>query len=552
MLKKINRYDVAFFGGLILVLIVHLSMISMGYVDADESFYLTVPYRFLQGDAPLVDEWHVSQLVGIVLYPFLKLYMLFHHSTDGIYLAFRYMYVGILIISSFVSYCLLRHKNQFLAATASIIFGLFTHGCLRTLSYNTIGLIFVWLLSTVLLSELKFCKKYILAGVILAGVILCNPYMILLYIIYLVACVIRRKENGLFGIKALGVVTIGAGIIFVLFLLFLFSRTTISDLLRNIPFIFNDPAHEVKTLWDIIEPVINFVWWFKPYFIVVICGLIAGMCIPAWRKYVFIGVALISMLLWMLLVVYKTPGIGKHAIMLPMTIIGGIAFVYTRDKSWNVFICGWILGIIYALCMNLSSNQGIYVICNACTVSSCASLFLINDFMGECAGWNRKYIWFFLLIASQILAEVYVNFNYVYWENDISSLKYEIQIGPMRGIYTTKEKKEQYEEKIENIKLLGNLEEKNILFFNTFPAGYMIAENARNGSFSAWMRESPSIDDAKMQMYYNCHEQKIPDIVYITEDTTCEWSDERWNEWGQKHEYKYIKFSNGDSVLVKE
>ena len=42
----------------------------------DEGFYLTIPYRLIQGDCLLVDEWHVSQLAGFLLIPVLKLYLL--------------------------------------------------------------------------------------------------------------------------------------------------------------------------------------------------------------------------------------------------------------------------------------------------------------------------------------------------------------------------------------------------------------------------------------------------------------------------------------------
>ncbi len=55
----------------------------------DESFYLTIPYRFFLGDAPFVDEWHVSQLSAFLQYIPLWLFVKIAGSAEGIILYFR-------------------------------------------------------------------------------------------------------------------------------------------------------------------------------------------------------------------------------------------------------------------------------------------------------------------------------------------------------------------------------------------------------------------------------------------------------------------------------
>ncbi|MCC8164300.1 MAG: hypothetical protein LIO86_14340, partial [Lachnospiraceae bacterium] len=66
MKRESAKYDLCFLILLIGALMVHLSRIRLGYADIDESFYLTVPYRILQGDSFLVDEWHLSQLLAFL------------------------------------------------------------------------------------------------------------------------------------------------------------------------------------------------------------------------------------------------------------------------------------------------------------------------------------------------------------------------------------------------------------------------------------------------------------------------------------------------------
>lgn len=60
-----------------------------GIKTVDESFYLSVPYRLLNGDAVFTDEWHVSQLSGLLLLLTMKLFLSVVGSTEGIILFFR-------------------------------------------------------------------------------------------------------------------------------------------------------------------------------------------------------------------------------------------------------------------------------------------------------------------------------------------------------------------------------------------------------------------------------------------------------------------------------
>lgn len=452
-------------------------------------------------------------------------------------------------MTTIISYVLLRRRDRVAAVAASIVFGLFTPMCLKALSYNTIGLMSVWLLVVIAVTNTRYYKmKHIVLGILLAVSVLCNPYMIMLYLAYSVWCLIKRDQES-FGIKSWGLVTAGAGIVLVLFLIFLVSRVSISEMAENIPYIFYDPAHKSKTIADFLTPIVEFLVWFKWFFILFFVGIVIAVLNPKAKKTAYVGLLFLCMILLMLLSVFKTAGIGKHAIMLPLTLLGGTAFAFTKDKPWDLFVKGWIPGIIYAGCMNLSSNQGIYVICNACAVSSCISLFLIKKFLEENRAWSKNKYWFLILCGVQIFSEIYVSLNYVYWEEDISLLSYKIEEGPLKGIYTTKEKKENYDINYDNIRSIENLQGKHILIFNYFSCGYLVAEEARNGAFSAWMPEYNDLDDEKMIQYYKLHPEKVPEIIYVDTQTTCDWDEDEWNNWCEKSGYIKEEFVNGGSVL---
>lgn len=43
-----------------------------GFGGSDEAFYLTIPHRLTLGDALIKDEWHLSQLSGFLIFPFVN------------------------------------------------------------------------------------------------------------------------------------------------------------------------------------------------------------------------------------------------------------------------------------------------------------------------------------------------------------------------------------------------------------------------------------------------------------------------------------------------
>ena len=534
--KKIENADVFFLIMILGNLFVHLSRIRMGMVEMDESFYLTIPYRLVQGDALLVDEWHLTQLQAVLLFPILKIYLCITKSTEGIYLAFRYIWLACSVTTAIISYVLLRKKDKYISAVSCVMISLFTYGGLRALSYNTMGVMTAWLLVSLMVTDTKYFKtKYFFAGIVLALIVLCNPYMIMLYIGYVCTCLVKREKGGSFGLKALGFVTFGGMIIAILLLYLIFSRATVFEVLTNLKYIFDDPAHQQKTFITFFKPIIDFIIWFKLYFILFAAGAMTALFNRKLRKLSFVGLIALSCIMWILLIVFKTEGVGRFAIYLPLMMLGILSFILTKKRDGALLWKGWIIGIIYAVCMNLASNQGIYVIFNAFIISSGISLFMIKDYLKEEVIWPGQRIWLGILAGMQIFTQVWVNWNYVFWADDISELKYEIESGPMKGVYVSSQEKEDYEIDCNNVQELGELGGEYVMFFNYFPAGYFLVPEARCGAFSAWLPDFETPDNTKLIHYYELHPDRVPDVVYFDTNATCQWSQEDWESWREKH-----------------
>ena len=78
--------------GVLAVLLIFRAFFGVDYTD--ESFYFALAKRFAMGDQILVDEWFPTQLIGVLLLPFYRLYVGLCGSQEGIILADRLCYVG--------------------------------------------------------------------------------------------------------------------------------------------------------------------------------------------------------------------------------------------------------------------------------------------------------------------------------------------------------------------------------------------------------------------------------------------------------------------------
>ena len=88
-MKKIKNTNFLFIIALLSVLFLHIIfafIIPFGY---DESCYATIPFRLINGDSLVQDEWHLTQFAS--LFSFLPVYIwkVIEGSADGIFIFLR-------------------------------------------------------------------------------------------------------------------------------------------------------------------------------------------------------------------------------------------------------------------------------------------------------------------------------------------------------------------------------------------------------------------------------------------------------------------------------
>ncbi len=105
----------------------------------DEGYYIALPWRFVLGDKPFIDEAYILQTAAIPLIPLIKLFSVFSHGTEGIMLFTRFAYFLFTLFTAVVSWEVIRLKWQQFPFIACLLLVLFIPYNTPNLSYNTLG-----------------------------------------------------------------------------------------------------------------------------------------------------------------------------------------------------------------------------------------------------------------------------------------------------------------------------------------------------------------------------------------------------------------------------
>ena len=207
--------------------------------------------------------------------------------------------------------------------------------------------------------------------------------------------------------------------------------------------------------------------------------------------------------------------------MFPSCILGLFAFLFLPKKNLKYFLFLWLNGFIYAFCVNWSSNQGFYVISTATTVSTIGSFIMIYNWLKD---WDIKKYKFnmqlkyttCILLAVFICLMGYVRYNSLFWENgSMSDMTEQITVGAEKGIFTTKENKENYEQLYADTQPVRDINNGSVLYYTTSTYLYL-SDSKPSASFSAWLSgiNEPSFN--KLMEYYNLNPDKIPSVIYCS------------------------------------
>lgn len=509
-----------------------------GFADRDESFYLTIPKRILQGDAILVEEWHVSQLSGILLVPIMAIYLLINPTAVGMMLHFRLIYVGLQAIVSLILYSRLKRYSTVGALMGALIFMIYAPFGISALSYNSMG-VELFALSTVLfVTRETGWGKYrglfydAIVGALFSAAVLCQPYLAALYFVYAICAlvwsiVLKRSKISALSLSRLLGITIGVALSVMAFAWLLFSRTDLHTLMKAIPLILSDPEHPARTLWSTVE---SFVWCIKTSSpIAPLCYLSIGILMLAaaldrrskTRKTIYFTLAAAISVVY---AVKLRDWSFINCMMMPLNLVGAVSFFLLKKRPYPLFFGVWLPTVFFAWAISATSNQGFLVISSAFSVGTLISALFVFMFVGEYEIPEPHSI--LSTVAATMTCLVVFAFGIElratqnFWDGRTGDLDHVIEEGVNRGVITSEYNKIRWERLLEDTAPLRSIEDGNVLYFSTETAMYL-SDNKRSSAFSSWIsigdKEEHQIKAALDRLcdYYELCPDKFPDYIYV-------------------------------------
>ncbi len=546
MNKISSSRNAAFYPSLYIVIFIGISALCLwkcriGYAHMDESFFLDIPYRMIQGDQLFVEEWHPTQMSAILLVPFVKLYLLISGSTEGIVLAFRYIFTVVWGLMAVFLYFKFR-KFHFIGATvASLAFMLFTPHGLIALSYTSMCILLLLLTTVITVTAQKHQRiQYIICGICFAGAVLCCPYLAVLYFALCIWVLIRRftirNNNPIFTIDwpcYFVCLSIGIAIMLIVFCFTVFSRTSISEFIASLKYVLYDPEHKLNgLLFELFMYVFSFVKASRIFPLMIIATavlLLISKQKPEKEKTCFCLMCAICAIGFIPynLHRYYFPDFP----MFPMILLG----VYCALLSKNTIIqkLFWIIyipGLLYTLCNYLASNTGIYAIASASSVMCIPSIMITSIYAESLYSRmhslsdmkSKRYKRFFMsalivLFALQLGTELQMKMFFIFWETEpLSAQTIAASAGPEKGILMTEARVVEYNATVNDMRqIAGDSECRKILFIDTKTYLHLCTEKEL-ASFSSWIGSSVNDNTIKRVLdYYEFCPQKIADTVYV-------------------------------------
>lgn len=504
-----------------------------GFDPDDESFYYTIPLRFLKGDCPIIDEWQVSQFYSVLLCPVVFLYTAIKGSTEGILLFGRLLYCAIAGLLSLWIYrsfrCLIR---PFPALTCALLYLFCARGNIMGLSYYKIYTAFLLI---ALLLYLHFENdgaltpgKWFLIGLFHGLACLCMPYFAL-FVLGLTLFLIIKKHQ----VREAAAYILAPVLVLVLYLSIIFSHGYgISDILTNFSYMLEDPSYQMsifqkafRTLGGLLRqcfagiPFVLYVLW---------CNVRKKELSRHWQLF-----ALVSLVLMAITGNgFVTPGaLYDQLIFLSLPLLFIRKDLRKDPAFWRTGRTIYLYGILSAILFWLGSDTRTSCLVTGFMIAQIGAMtMLVASVEKEKAGEPEETAeqrtkdqktagkrLLPVLLAFCVFTAGFVRIFIVYRDESLSHLTNRISQGPAAGIFTEENKYKDYNaiyEGLEDVAETYGSDTTRIFISQKAPWAYLAAD-LKFGTCTAWAMQ---LNNWQQGIYYKTHPEMFPDIVIVLND----------------------------------
>ncbi len=471
--SKFKKEDIVFLVSFISILFVQIYKAKLGMGSRDEHFYITLGYRFYQGDALFYDDTHIAQMIGFFITPLVYLFRLIKGSNEGIVLGFRYFYVLFTLLIGLCIYLKFRKEYHYYALLAASAYMLFTPFQIMALSYNTMSVGF--LLLALLCYKKQNLFRLFLSGIFYGCAVINTPYLALGYV-FILFLVIKHRER--FDLKELLSLSCGIALTAISFLVFVFTRASLSEVLGSLQYLV-DPSHSTSIPKLFMTNGYRLIRQLHITFFLLVFELVYAIWFreQVQEKKVLEVSYLINIfsLIYLGLIHTVDASVGGYVgILVPIYIMGLVLLITEKRNSYLTFCYG--VSTFHAFLLSISSNVGPRSFLGSLIVACVITILLLKDEEKKVLPLGMTSIFIALLLFFK-MTNVYGGSN-----------DYSVQItqGPLKGLYDTQEAVENYNQTLEDIQYIDTLdgEYMNCISYQTWT---YLASNKKCGTNSTYI-----------------------------------------------------------------
>ena len=483
-----------------------------GFCWSDESFYLTFAQRLWQGQQLILDEWHPVQFYSALFYPVLSLYHVFF-GTEGIYLFARLVYTAAaLACSLFLFFTLCRRWGALWSFLSALLVLSYSRGNIWGLSYYNLFVLFCVTAFCLLFRGWEHPGRgrwllYAFGGVCLAAAVLCVPYFAPFVIVGLLAALFFKsgREGAAW---CLGGICLTAA-----WFLLCFLPKDIPALLSSLSQILTDPEHAGGPMANLLAAIsdvkLRYHYEVKLAILSAFVLLLGARFQPkTWGSLpgLLIALAGAAVSFWR----YYDAETGYAAYTLVIFCLPGLLLRWVRREINIPALLLRLLGMAIGLSMALSSNTESIAFTVGLPVYA-IGLLLQFAALPQSAKLLKSVV--LMLTCVALCLTFYSRITYVFRDGALSTLSVTMDRGPAKGLHTTPEHNQQYEEILDMLGELDGLygKENTVFFTKLLPWGYLACDFPC-GAPTAWRT---ALDSPRLESYYSLHPDAIPSIVIV-------------------------------------
>lgn len=518
-IKKQNRWFLAGLLGIGLILFLRC---FYSVNTTDEAYYVGTVYRLWFGDGMLCDEWNpTQQMCSFWLYPFYVIFRLILGSNEGMILAFRLLYIAFQLFISGYLYGKLK-KFGYISFFPIFFYLLSTAFNINSLSYNTMAnSALAALLVTLAVMEQPDWKSCIWCGIFSSIVVMGNPYAVFAYVLYGIACIAvtlifkREKKDApvCLRFKTFFKMSLTAAAVLVVFLIFTFQNATLERILKNLPYIVGDQEHYQR--WDV--KISDYFRYFREYYLGCTLVPIAAGVIALFDKKrtahgnFYMGLSVAAIVPYMIYHGMISDYVPVNLVTVPICFLGIPAYVVSEKRLSKVFFCWYLPAMLYPFIVQITSNTGPLAV-SAAFVTAGAAAVLLTAARAKEQGNKGVQMLFYAVIVLQLIIMLILRVTYVWADAPLSELTTRMERGAAKGLYTTAESVQYYNEMYDDLDSLNMTQEDGLLVIGSDPLLYLYAEK-EVASYSTWQVYT---NETRLYRYYEVHdgEGKFPSVVY--------------------------------------